>query len=142
MGSYSEARIINRRTYPRYHYRAGINIKSTNGETYYTWDPGISQNLSLDGISILHSKILVPGEIVFLAIPLFGSEREILLSGSVEWVAVDDLYDDSPYWVKAGIMFSDMSKDKRQTLAKTLLNRPVENYLSSKKAARKIDFVM
>jgi len=138
---YAEFRSVNRRTFPRYQYRAGITVKPTNDIQSPLWDTGISQNLSLDGISILHSKILVPGELVYLTIPLFDTERELVLSGSVEWVSVDDLYEDSPYWIKAGIMFSEMGNEKKKILLNTIGDRPIETEHHTK-SANKIDFVM
>ena len=58
---YNSGDIYNRRNYPRYDFRAGITIKAKDPDSI-TWYSGVSQNLSQTGISILHSKILIPEE--------------------------------------------------------------------------------
>lgn len=132
----------NKRTFPRYDFRAGISIRPTEDSPDTEWAGCISQNLSMDGINILYSKILVPGDTVYITIPMFEEGKQIVVSGSVEWVGVDDLWDDSPYWVKAGIMFSDMAMKKKKALTKVLLDRRVIAPVASRKPANKIDFIM
>ena len=138
---YLEPGIWNKRTYPRYDYRAGISIKSNDPGTR-DWDAGITQNLSQDGMSILHSKVLIPGETVLITLPLFPSKQTLILSGEVQWIGVDDLFDDGPYWVKAGIKFHDLDFAQREIILSALTDRKAENHIIFKKVAGRIDFVM
>ena len=64
------------------------------------------------------------------------------IKGTVAWVGVDDLYDDSPFWVKAGIKFNNLGMDTRETIINTISNRKSEDGPIIKKAASRIDFVM
>lgn len=134
-------KIRNKRIYPRYEYRVGIAIKSFDPDAK-DWENGVSQNVSQDGIYLLHSRLLVPGEKVYIRIKLFPREEEITVSGTVSWVGFDELYEDSPFWVKAGIAFHEMNTKDRLNLIEAISDRKIADGLSVLKISNKIDFVM
>jgi hypothetical protein len=140
MARYSETDFGGRRHSPRFNFRAGITLKACDPQVKM-WDAGISQNLSQDGMSILHSKILTPGDDVYIDIPKFDEDNHLIIAGKVTWVGVDDLYGDSPYWVRAGIMFGELNQDQKESLLTVLSDRKIDGPIFVRRAS-KIDFVM
>ena len=138
---YLEPETRNRRLFPRYDFRVEISIKSIDPRIT-AWDTGVSQNLSEDGISLLHSRILLPNEPVYLTVPLFSSHERLILKGSVAWIGIDDLYEDSPYWVKAGIRFDEMGFEQKHALHTAISERIVALPAETRKSPYRIDFVM
>ena len=137
----SRVRITNKRLCPRYDYRAGISIKSDLSEAD-DWSPAISQNLSRSGIYILHSRILVPEEPVSIKIPLFKTSEMMTIRGFVSWVGIDDMFEDSPFWVTAGIHFDRLKHSATKTIESALSDRKLLDGIPVKSVANKIDFVM
>jgi len=138
---YEQNPMSDRRISPRYDFRVGLSIKPAD-EGIKIWESGISQNLSQDGISILHSKILIPGEQIYVTIPLFSYEKRITLTGSVAWVRVDDLYEDSRYWVHAGISFQELTQEEHKSIKALLAARKAQDILAPRKPTDRIDYVM
>jgi hypothetical protein len=66
----------------------------------------INQNISTTGLHLLSASPLRTEERVDLWILDPETDRLINLEGEVVWVAIDDLYGDSPYWVRAGVRFT------------------------------------
>jgi len=133
-------KITNKRLFPRYDFRVGISIKNQSDEII--WNPAISQNLSESGIHILHSRILVPDEPISIKIPLFAKSEMMSVKGYVSWVGIDDLFEDSPFWVTAGIKFENVKRSQQKSLAYTLANRTLLHSSPVRNVANKIDFVM
>lgn len=66
----------------------------------------INQNVSCGGLHLLSASPLRTQERIDLWILDPETDKLINLEGEVAWVAIDDLYGDSPYWVKAGVRFT------------------------------------
>ena len=95
---------------------------------------GLTCDLSLRGVSIFSTNILEIGEALSMNLlnPINGVGTPV--NGKVVWIAVDDLYGDSPYWVRAGIAFEKLNPPQRKAIEELL---PHEQLAKARQRKRK-----
>ncbi len=93
----------------------------------------ICQNISRDGLHLMTASSLREKEPVDLWILNPETDQLINLEGEVAWVAVDDLYGDSPYWVRAGIRLTYADKTHKEKWQDLLKKRGVKPLTSDEK---------
>ncbi len=103
----------------RFQVKSSISFKSVTDPTNQIYT-GLLHDLNHKGMSIFSANILREGEKIRLWL-LNPQDLELTrLDGSVVWVGVDEIYGDSPYWVRAGICFETLMEPQKEAISRLL----------------------
>jgi hypothetical protein len=87
-----------------------------NGDPQQRICSGLTLDLSRHGCCLFSSTTLQESEWLRLWFLVNDSQDLLSLDAKVTWVSVDDLYGDSPYWVRAGLEFTELRDFEKQSL--------------------------
>ncbi len=101
---------------------------------------GLTQDLSLRGVQLLLSVVPDPAKPFDIWIPV--DDQEIVAArGRIVWMALEDTFADSPYWLRVGVNLTCESREARKLLASTIARKTdTESALRDREEA-KIGFV-
>lgn len=123
--------INNVRSHPRHIIKTLVRLqKAITGDSRIS--TALSLDMSIQGISLLSSSLLQVGEQVTLWLCDQNEQELIRLQAEVMWTEIDELYGDSPYWLRTGLKFHETDATTRSALSRYLPAAPVFN-LSSKR---------
>lgn len=72
---------------------------------------GLTLDISQRGICLFSPTLLEEGDSIRLWLLHPNGDQLTCVQGRIAWTAIDDLYGDSPYWVRAGIAFSNLNDE-------------------------------
>lgn len=124
MASQSKQKGSERRREPRVELRTAVSYR--NFDSPGKIKNAICQDISGKGINLLSASSLREKEAIDLWVLNPETDQLINIEGNVAWVAVDDLYGDSPYWVRAGVCFTAASQAQLEQWHKLLKKRGID----------------
>ena len=125
-------KLNNSRRSERHSMKALISFKKEN-DFHDRIFSGLTLDIGIRGSCIFSPTTLESGDKLTLWL-LHGENSDLIhLTAQVIWVAIDDLYGDSPYWLRAGIQFDQPNDESRKALSHYLPPAPVYNLRSKRR---------
>ncbi len=135
-----EAEFLNRRADRRVPFRNVIRFVS-DPKRPLRLRKGITQNLSLRGVSMLSSSILESVKPFEIWLPL-DEEEMVSALAKLAWVSLEDNLGDSPYWIRGGLALTFRLKRDHDMVLDLISDRSKADIVEREESRHKIGFAI